>query len=370
MSSSTPSHDNEAPRAHASDHQSDSQPAPQEAGAGEQPERKVDPSASPPSGAGAPDSGAPSQARRPDEHWAETVVFPLIRELRGLSIVSDALDRAAVHRRGVPVIGPAGSGKSYSLRHARTRFAALERARQRADRAYRCRRVLDIGLLRTRRYDDLLVHMITALLGAPPAVSVRGRRKREDELRDEFLTRCLEDNVAVLTVEDGEHVADTALELFRDLMSEAERMAAERRGGASTNGSAPLGLGIVLLATPALLPRLVTSTEAGQRWFPVTDVPPVDHALVAAVYAVWFPGFTPAITRMGGEEPWRAFVDTALLKGRPTPIRTVEKHAREYVRYMARRNPAFQQLADVPFDRDVFVRIWGDQDRDNSRGDA
>lgn len=319
-----------------------------------------------------------------DQRWTQQIVFPHIPDLHGPALLTDALHFALTARAGVVVTGPKGAGKSYARRMAVADHARQEALRAEADPSYQPEQVITLKLVRAARPADVYVGLFKALIDEAPETRARGRRKDEDELREEFLHLAHEAGLAAVVIDETEHARGAVLDVARDLMSAAEELygARARHGdggrtdadaaaddGPDTRGSAAQGIGVLLVGTPVLRPRIDRSVEAGQRWAKLVEVPPPHSELVPAIYATWLPGFAPAIQAMG-MPAWSQFVRTRVVGGRPVAMRQLARHAREYVRFVAGRDPGVRGLADVPLDCELFRRVWNDLDRGNGRGDV
>jgi hypothetical protein len=286
-----------------------------------------------------------------EQHVAEELELPLIKNLGAVTACKKALDRAATTRRAVTVLGPKGMGKTIGLRLACDFFASLERAMQERDSSYRLRRVLRLRAARGASYREMAVHLAKQL---NPAFSdrVRGRKKEQNEIRTEILGLCLKQQYAVIAIDEGEVYSDESLLLLRDLMADSEDEDPARFRSPDTTAAA--GVGIVIVGTDdKFLDRLSVTGEAGERWSLVIRVATLKPAAVRNVYAAWFPGFAEYIATVG-EPTWEAYLSSLIARGGDVSFRQLENHARAYVHYLARTSEGCTNPRELPFNRHLF----------------
>lgn len=308
----------------------------------------------PPGGSAAQASGG---APGDDEHFPERLRLPPVSHVAARALMIDALDQAATERTGVAVVGPKGCGKTDAVGHVLTRFAAAERLRAQRDPTLPRRRVLGVSTLRATQYRDVLLDLLHALAGASHRDRVRGRVKTADELRLELADLLLDYGVAVVLVDESETLSDAALRVLRDLLQATEARDPSRAAGADPAGAAPAGVGLLLVGTDELTPRLLRHEEGGQRLARLVPVGQVRAAHAAEIYRAWLPGLEAHVASVG-EAAWAAYVRRVVTQGRPVAIRRLEAHVREYARRLARGDPRVTSRAAVYLVEQLFERTW------------
>lgn len=332
----------------------------------------------------------------PDVRAAEELELPFLDGPDAVSVLTDALDLCAVHRRGMGVDGPKGSGKSEGRADAVRAFEEAEAEKLAADASYEPRRILcmtapratvagsaaggDGGLTAAGRvrsatagrlpsYRGVLLALLAALYGAPPNDRVRGRRKTDHELIADAVETAAALNVAVVVVDDAERLGPDGFTAFRDFMADAaeadgRRQALGRVGGLgdSVRGLRAAGVGVLLIGTPEIKSRLERTDEAGQRWAGCVSVSALAPGDLPAVYRAAFPAFAAgerAYDAARGPGAWRRYVVETVAAGRTVvSLRLAAFHAREYYRLLVRNLPpetAAPAREAVPFDADLFT---------------
>lgn len=294
---------------------------------------------------------------------AENAALPFLEDLPVVAFVREAIDQAITERRAVLVAGPKGSGKTEAKRLVLEELEADETAKAAADGAYVPRVACELFAPREEEYDRALIALFRAIMPTPPVLTVRGRRKIDEELRYEFIDKCLAQNRALIIVEELERASDAFITVLRDVVADAEARDPNRVVQVAGGGRAirPAGIGVVALGDVSQKARLLlggAASEAGQRWIRCLDVPPLSLADSAAIYRRWFPGFTAGIAARGGASWWDAFVGTTLLEGRPRSLREIENAGRLYLRFAVHADPAITTLAQVSLDEKLFCLAW------------
>jgi hypothetical protein len=306
----------------------------------------------------APPAGGGAEDEPDDPHFPEKLRLPPVLHVPARALACDALDQAATARTGVALVGPKGVGKTEAVAWAAERFAAAERVRAQRDPSYQRRRVLEVSTLRATHYRETLLDLVHALVGPSHRDRVRGRVKSADELRIEAAELLLDYNVVVIRVDEGETLTEPAARALRDLMTETAARDPGRTAGAPADaGGAPAGVGLLLVGTDDLTPRLLRSDEAGQRLARLVPVAGVRAPHVAGVYRSWLPGLEPHVAIVG-ESEWAAYVRQLVTLGQPVAIRRLVTHVSEYVRRLARGDTRVGCRGGVYFVPDLFERTW------------
>lgn len=301
-----------------------------------------------------------------DEPKAEELALPPHPEFGPLARMRDAFDQGLVLRRGIVVVGPKGAGKTIAVRISLEQFGVAERKRNERDGRYIPRRVLHMRAIRGKTYRDGLVVLLGRVTGGAFSTSARGRRKTDDELREEFLHYCFGQNIVLLVFDEVEFAAPPFFDLMRDIMSESEDTDPKRL---QADGIRASGIGVVLVGTPIIATWLARTQEAGQRWAGVVAIGDVKPEVAHQIYEHWFPGFAPHITSVG-RKAWEQFIAKHVTSGRPVALRSLETHARRYFRRLVRKDLAITSREAAPFNDKVFLLAlkesgWG---RGNSDG--
>lgn len=282
----------------------------------------------------------------------EELELPTTDDLEAVTAVEEAIDRAASERKGTAVLGPKGIGKSVAVRKAKQSFQETERQLQQQDATYERRRLLNLQAPKAEKYRDVVSTIWKALMGMKMRLK-RGRfSKSHDELVDELVEKLLSSNVAVIVLDEAERLSDDGLEALRDVISVAESTAKERQ---PVDSSQPAGVGVTVVGTPDLGPRLSTSKEMGHRWVHVEDLQLLGATQAAALYRQSLSCFDEQAQEQG-EVYWREYVDHRVLDGQRVPARFIEHHVRLYVRWCVSSNSGIETKNDVPYDRELFER--------------
>ena len=285
-----------------------------------------------------------------DQHVAEELDLPVISNLGAVGVCKRAIDAAAMQRRGVAVIGPKGAGKTLGLRMACEWFTDLERSKRAAEEGYRMRRILRLRGLRDSSYRETAV-LVAKQVSPHFSDRKKGKKKDQNEIRQELVQLCLKQQIAVIVADEGEIYSDQALLFLRDLMSEAEDEDSNRFKTLGSVGAG--GIGVVIVGDETLEKRLVTTNEASERWTKVFTVDGMDSTAVARVYQAWFPAFADHVVRVG-EHEWLNYVNSVICRGRKASFRLLENHARTYAHYVFRSRRDITDRADIPFDARLF----------------
>jgi hypothetical protein len=302
---------------------------------------------------------------------AERLRLPLLDYVGGIARMKDALDCALTVRKGIPVLGKKGVGKSVAVDCAVQAFQRRELEARRRDHKYQPRRVVVIPTLRADKYRDAVLVIGQAITGTLVPVRAHGRRRGDDELRDDLLNTCRLQRVVALIIGEGEYLTAASRAVLRDLMGNSEDSDPHRRNDA---GIGAAGLAILLVGTPPLLNGLQKSEEFGHRWLPPVEIPGLTPADVPRVYRDWVPGFEAHIAESEAATPgaWAAYIAGQFPPTRMPALRTLDHHVRLYMRRMMRqarheRRPA-PTLGDVAFNDNVF-RMTLQEARRGSEGD-
>jgi hypothetical protein len=232
------------------------------------------------------------------QHRAENLRLPAIANLTVTARVQDALDTAIVARKGVAVIGPKGAGKTAALMQALAHFREIERQKRAADHTYSPRGVVRLRGLRAKAYRDCIIAMYKAVTGTTLNTATRGRRKQDDELLDDLVFTLTTRDIVALVLDEVEFVTDAMFSVLRDLMSEA----ADRdptSHDATTKGYGAAGIGVLVVGTPSIAPRLAKLTEIRERWARTVEVDYAPCEDVPGILVHWFPAFSSHVERVG-----------------------------------------------------------------------
>jgi hypothetical protein len=302
------------------------------------------------------------------QHLAEELCLPILTHLSAHARVMDAMDHVATTRRGIGVIGRKGVGKTVGLQAALQNFEESERKKLTLDASYQKRTIVELSSLRAKTYRDAVIMVLKFLAGSSFALAARGRRKTDDELREEIVHHCLDQKIIALCLDEAENAQPVTLMLLRDIMSDAERLDPARL---DAKGQRSAGVGVLLLGTHPLAHRLRRSVEAGERWVQLVTVGRVRSGVVAEIYEAWFPGFAEHIAAVG-RAAWLKFLEANLSEGRSVSLRLVENHARLYFRRMVRKDDSIRSRELTPFSERVFLWTLGEvrwgEDGDDNRG--
>jgi hypothetical protein len=284
--------------------------------------------------------------------WIEHCSLPDIPGISTVPVIADALDHVTTQRKSIAVVGEKGAGKSDALEAQLDAYAELQRAKEALDGTYRRQRVLLVQTLRAKSYRDALVELLKLVVGPNVATTVRGRRKLDDELRLELVHAALEQNYVAIVLEEAEVSPAPVFELLRDIVSDSYARDPKRKKRGSRR--APAGIAVLMVGTPHLRGLLDKSSEAGERWTQIAEIAPPAPAAVPGIYLTWFPRFADHVTKIS-EQAWANFISTCVTRGRPVSLRTLENHARRYIRRIARAHREVTALDQVPFVEEVFL---------------
>ena len=269
--------------------------------------------------------------------------------------LADCLKQTIAERRGVILLSPHGAGKSLAVARDVARFDAAEEARrQTKDVSYVPRRVVVVTTLRVESARELFVALYRAAFDTLPADRVFRRTKTSDELRDELVARAAEENVVAFVIDEAQTLSSDALEALRDLMAVSESANPERlERTARGERVRPAGLGVLLVGTLALQPRLPGLSEYGRRWVRTETVGLIEPAAVVEALPKLLAAFAAGAKTMG-TEAWAAFVTQTLTQGRALPISALQDITRTYLRRAAELQPKARTLADLRWDEELF----------------
>lgn len=283
-----------------------------------------------------------------DGFRAEDFSLPVLSDLNAMSWLADGLDQAVTERKGVAVVGAKGTGKSVALRRVMDEFIEVE-AEVEAGDANRPRRGLAVLTgPRSENRRAVLDVIWKAVVGMEP-MRQRGRKIADEKLLEMLIEEILRQNVAVIVVDEAENLSYEALEVLRDIVSLAETTS-KRRFSDETYRAA--GVGVLLVGTRKLAPRLRESGEAGHRWLRIQSVSALDPDEAAQVYLDFLPQIQIHVDEIG-EEGWLEYVRIHVCMGKPVPIRLIENHVRNYARRMF-ANDATLNRDEIPFEEEIF----------------
>jgi hypothetical protein len=284
-------------------------------------------------------------------HLLENLPLPVLEDIGAVSWIADALAQAAKERRGVVCLGPKGAGKTIALDLAVERFKEGEREIQQRSAKYRRRRVLHLRTLRGEKPRDVVVTIAKAITGRAPALKVRGRTKTPDELFEELVTHLRNQRVAVIVIDEAETLSDAALSILRDILSLAESTSKARYTKA---GTVPAGVGVLLVGTWELHPRMMSDLEAGERWARVQTIGQAAAEAVPQIYRRLFPAFE-RFAALIGDAAWEHFILGHVSQGHELSLRLIENHTRAYARRMVNLDPEVRSVEAIPFNEEVFL---------------
>jgi hypothetical protein len=296
-----------------------------------------------------------------DEDAPTSLRLPTLPTVGGIARVKDALDTAITLRKGVPVIGDKGSGKSYALRRALRAFRRAEARRLERDYKYKLRRVVAVRTIRSKSYRDAVAVITKAVTGAQLAEREYGRRTPDDDLCSELITTCVKQRVVAVVIREAEFLSTAALSVLRDLVGGAEDESQEENddeqgdnGDQGDDGEIADGVGVVLVGAPQLANALTKSTENGRRWIAPVTIPRVTATAVPAIYTEWFPGIREHADRIG-EGAWANLITQHVTHGRSITVGELATHAQLYFRRMVRKHKERRYRREtVPFDLGHF----------------
>lgn len=269
--------------------------------------------------------------------------------------VTDCLTQVVAERRGVVLLSPHGAGKSVALAVDVQRFEAAENARRtQKEHSYVPRRIVPVTTLRVEDPRALYIALYQAAFDVLPADRVYRRTKTADELRDELIARCEEENVVAFAVDEAQTLAVEVLEALRDIMAVSETKCATRLEQAPDGPRIrPGGIGVLLLGTLALAPKLTDLEEYGRRWIRTEVVGALEEADVPGIMRRLLGAFEVGARTMGPDE-WQTLVRQTLTRGRGLPISTLNDVARAYIRRAAAEQPKARKLDELTWDRELF----------------
>lgn len=286
----------------------------------------------------------------------ECAALPVLTE--GVPVqdwMADCLQQAVAERRGVILVAPHGAGKSLSITRDLARFhAAEESLRATQDAAYVPRRVVALSTLRLRDARELYVTMYRAAFDTLPTDRVYRRAKTADELRDDLICRCTEENVVAFVVDEAQTLGLPILEALRDLMAVAESMNTERwLPGDGEERATPAGIGVLLVGTMELKAQFPRMHEYGRRWIRTEEVGLVAATTAPAALTKLLPAFAEGARTMGAEA-WVTLVQQVVTHGTDVPVSRLHDVARGYLRRSSAECPTATTTADLPWDEDLF----------------
>lgn len=294
---------------------------------------------------------------RESTHLVEELELPILDDIDALAWITDAIDRAHAERKGIAVVGRKGAGKTIAANQGIEQFNESEREIEERDDSYERRRAVLIQSPRSEKREDVLDAIWKAATGMGMRQYSRGKKKSYEELRDELVEKLLNMRIAVLVLDEAENLSATGFEVLRDVNSVAETRSEGRISGTSYR---PAGVGIVLIGTHELKPRLTNSREAGHRWVSIRTIQDLAPAEAARVYRHFLPAFEQKATEVG-EDAWNEYIRQQIVHGREVPVRQVENHVRSYVRRaVAAADEEIETKDEIPWDRDLFE--WTHED--------
>jgi len=282
----------------------------------------------------------------PIEDFAIPALDDLADLLPAHTLAMNALRDALDHRTGVLLLGPKWSGKTAGLQRAMAELDAEEREIARQIAGYQRRQLLYVHGVRPRSPRDLLQAILRQLTPSLADRLARVRRN-EDAWRADVLANLRSRGITVLVFDEAESLDEVALDTLRSLMADAEAGDAQRVvqvGGHEAYRAA--GLGIVLSASPALLPAITRSPDHGLRWSKRYLIPLIPAAQAWRVYAAIFPRLAARLT----PDTSRAFatwIEHHIALGRPMPMGVIAMHARRY----------FTAMVEATYDQPTPLRI-------------
>ena len=274
-----------------------------------------------------------------------------VEDTAAISMVQDAVDQAASERKAVAVVSEKGVGKTISLVQAEAEFREAEMAKSEADAGYKARRFVTLQSPRSTKEEEVYSVIWKAVVGTQAPIRRRNTKVAPDELREKLVEYIHSGNVAVLALDEAENLSDVGLTVLRDIMSSAESTSQRRF---SEDGYAAAGVGMVLLGTSELDPRLRDWDEFGHRLVRIVRLEHLENEEVADLYARFLPGIARHVEEVG-ESFWQDWVRQEVTRGKSFPIRAVENHVRNYVRRMVENDPDVEVLDDIPFVEGVFL---------------
>lgn len=288
---------------------------------------------------------------RESTHLVEELELPILEDIDALAWISDAIDQAAAERKGIAVVGRKGAGKTIAANQAIEAFEDSEREIEQEDDRYERRRAILVQSPRSRKREDVIGAVWKAAAGVGMRQYRRGKKKSYEQLRDELVEKLLNMRIAVVVFDEAENLSGEGLRVIRDLISMAESRSQDRISGKSYRAA---GVGVVLIGTHELRPRLVQSEEAGHRWVSIREVEDLSPDEAATVYRHFLPAFDERAEEMG-EDGWNEYIRTQIVKGREVPVRQVENHVRSYVRrVVAMAEDEIASKAEIPWDEELF----------------
>ena len=287
----------------------------------------------------------------------DAVALPLLDAgVPVLDMFADCLGQVAAERRGVVLLAPQGAGKSIAIARDVSRFnAEEERRRAELDAQYQPRRIIVVGTLRIRAPRDLYRWLFKQAFGTDPVEYLYRRKKTDEELRADFIARCVEENVVAVVVDEAQTLEQPILDALRDLMAVAEPNAAERIETTADGVSSlrPQGVGVLLVGTLAVQARLHEIPEIGRRWIRSEIVGLTEAADAPGMLAKLLPAFAQGAAEMG-EEAWATFIAQAVTRGHTVPISTLADLTRGFIRRVCDDQPDVQDIKDLHWNQDIF----------------
>jgi type II secretory pathway predicted ATPase ExeA len=281
---------------------------------------------------------------------AEELGLPILNHRGAIVHCRQALDLCAGSRVGTAVIGPKGSGKTIGLQVSYNWFMEAERERKRRDNSYAVRRILRLRAIRCRSDRDVIM-VIARQLAPTYSDRAKGRRKTVQEIRTDVIELCRRQQYALITVDEADTYADSALECLRDLLTESGEDGTGKVTGDIVN---PKGIGLLFIGLDGLSSRLGFMEEAGERWRQVIDVAPLDVPGAVEAYTAWFPGFSEHIDQVG-PTAWSNYIASVICRGNTSvSFRFLENQARLYTHMLVRTHPNIMTRETVPFDKNLF----------------
>jgi len=287
----------------------------------------------------------------PATHRLRNLKLPVIENLPIISYMHDGLTLAATQRRLVAVLSPKGAGKSMALDQALRAAEDAEDAKVEAAAEYLPLAFPRILSPRSRSRVEILGAMWKPITGAEIPRIVRGKARPYEDLIEELMVHLVSMNVGVLVFDEAERLSHEGLTVIGDVMKAAEAKGHGRYGEDGRRFAAS-GVGVLLVGTTRLGPKLQTWEEAEQRLLQVRRVGALEPAEASDIYRRYLPAFEQRAEE--DEESWLELIRLQVCAGRPITLREIENHTRTYVTRMYAQDAELERPEDVPWSEEVF----------------
>lgn len=285
-------------------------------------------------------------------HRLRDVALPLLDDLRIVGRMNDAMMAADSQRRIVAVVARKGNGKTMALQQALKSFRESERTKKDQAAEYEKRDAIRVMSPRDDDPLDVIGAIWKAALGFDMDRMKRGRKRSYEEVRGELVQTLLNQNISVLAFDEAEKLSLEALDVIRDVVSDAETESQDRYGGQRGEYQAA-GIGVVLSGTWRLKQRLEVWEEARQRTLQVHEVPSLPPEEASRVYRAYLPAFDEAAQDEDVE--WKQLIRSHVAAAGRVTLREIENHTRTYIRRMFLNNPEMTHREEVPWNEDLFL---------------